>query len=153
MKRLGDILVESGFLNATELAEVLGIQKETGKRLRRACNEHGTTMIRSCHYFEGVPSEETLFETAEKCKKFGGEIIKVVAMAKDNSDVERLMSLYDNEPLGRLVAFAMGEAGRNLCCGDRSVGQHRELSGGSAAGKENSGNAGRCRRAECGKCT
>ena len=29
--------------------------KETGKRLRRACNEHGTTMIRSCHYFEGVP--------------------------------------------------------------------------------------------------
>ncbi len=87
--------------------------KETGKRLRRACNEHGTTMIRSCHYFEGVPSEETLFETAERCKKFGGEIIKVVAMAKDDSDVERLMSLYDKEPLGRLVAFAMGEAGRN----------------------------------------
>jgi hypothetical protein len=28
MKRLGDILVESGFLNATELAEVLSIQKE-----------------------------------------------------------------------------------------------------------------------------
>ena len=33
MKRLGDILVESGFLNATELAEVLSVQKETGKRL------------------------------------------------------------------------------------------------------------------------
>ena len=33
MKRLGDILVESGFLNATELAEVLSTQKETGKRL------------------------------------------------------------------------------------------------------------------------
>lgn len=87
--------------------------KEIGKRLRRACNEHGTTMIRSCHYFEGVPSEETLFETAERCKKFGGEVIKVVAMAKDDSDVERLMSLYDKEPIGRLVAFAMGEAGKN----------------------------------------
>ncbi len=87
--------------------------KETGKRLRRACNEHGTTMIRSCHYFDGVPSEETLIETAERCKKFGGEVIKVVAMAKDDCDVERLMSLYDKEPLGRLVAFAMGEAGRN----------------------------------------
>ena len=34
MKRLGDILVESGFLNATELAEVLSIQKETGKIIR-----------------------------------------------------------------------------------------------------------------------
>lgn len=87
--------------------------KEIGKRLRRACNEHGTTMIRSCHYFEGVPSEETLFETAERCKKFGGEVIKVVAMAKDDRDVERLMSLYDKEPIGRLVAFAMGEAGKN----------------------------------------
>ena len=30
MKRLGDILVESGFLNATELAEALSMQKETG---------------------------------------------------------------------------------------------------------------------------
>ena len=35
MKRLGDILVESGFLNATELAEVLSVQKETGIRSRQ----------------------------------------------------------------------------------------------------------------------
>ncbi|MBO4681681.1 MAG: Flp pilus assembly complex ATPase component TadA [Clostridiales bacterium] len=41
MKRLGDILVESGFLNATELAEVLGIQKETGKRLGEVIVENG----------------------------------------------------------------------------------------------------------------
>ncbi len=41
MKRLGDILVESGFLNATELAEVLGIQKETGKRLGEVIVESG----------------------------------------------------------------------------------------------------------------
>ena len=25
--------------------------KEVGKRLRRSCNEYGTTMIRSCHFF------------------------------------------------------------------------------------------------------
>ena len=41
MKRLGDILVESGFLNATELAEVLGMQKETGKRLGEVIVESG----------------------------------------------------------------------------------------------------------------
>ena len=41
MKRLGDILVESGFLNATELAEVLGVQKETGKRLGEVIVESG----------------------------------------------------------------------------------------------------------------
>ena len=41
MKRLGDILVESGFLNATELAEVLSTQKETGKRLGEVIVESG----------------------------------------------------------------------------------------------------------------
>lgn len=33
MKRLGDILIDSGFLTATELAEALCVQKESGKRL------------------------------------------------------------------------------------------------------------------------
>lgn len=33
MKRLGDILIDSGFLTATELAEALSVQKESGKRL------------------------------------------------------------------------------------------------------------------------
>ncbi|MCH4153585.1 MAG: GspE/PulE family protein [Saccharofermentans sp.] len=41
MKRLGDILVESGFLNATELAEALSMQKETGKRLGEVIVESG----------------------------------------------------------------------------------------------------------------
>ena len=86
--------------------------KEVGKRIRRACNEYGTTMIRSCHFFEGVPSGEALLQTSEKCRKFGGEITKVVAFARCEEDVSRLMSLYDLEPAERLVAFAMGEAGR-----------------------------------------
>ncbi len=41
MKRLGDILVESGFLNASELAEALSTQKETGKRLGEVIVESG----------------------------------------------------------------------------------------------------------------
>ena len=86
--------------------------KEVGKRIRRACNEYGTTMIRSCHFFEGVPSGEALLQTSEKCRKFGGEITKVVAFARCEEDVSRLMSLYDLEQAERLVAFAMGEAGR-----------------------------------------
>ena len=87
--------------------------KEIGKRIRRACNEYGTTMIRSCHFFEGVPSEETLLQTSEKCRRFGGEITKVAAFAHNEEDVSRLMSLYSREPVERLVAFAMGEAGKD----------------------------------------
>ncbi|MBQ6253737.1 MAG: type I 3-dehydroquinate dehydratase [Bacteroidales bacterium] len=86
--------------------------KEIGKRLRRACSEYGTRMIRSCHFFDRTPSEEDLRLTAEKCGKFGGEIAKVVATASNGEDVERILSLYNEYTEGRLIAFAMGEAGK-----------------------------------------
>ena len=41
MKRLGDILIDSGFLTAAELAEALSVQKETGKRLGEVITEMG----------------------------------------------------------------------------------------------------------------
>lgn len=68
--------------------------KEIGKRLRRACTEYGTTMIRSSHFFAGTPSDEVLRSTVEKCRKFGGEIVKIAAMAKSEEDVARVLALY-----------------------------------------------------------
>ncbi len=86
--------------------------KEMGKRLRRSCSEFGTRMIRSCHFFDGTPSLEVLLETAERCRKFGGEIIKIAVSAGSEDDANRVLTLYDEFDEGRLVAFAMGEAGR-----------------------------------------
>ena len=86
--------------------------KEMGKRLRRSCSEFGTRMIRSCHFFDGTPSLEVLQETAERCRKFGGEIIKIAVSAGSEDDASRVLSLYNEFDEGRLVAFAMGEAGR-----------------------------------------
>ena len=86
--------------------------KEMGKRLRRACSEYGTRMIRSAHFFDGTPSFEDLRETADRCRKFGGEIIKIAVSASSEADVTRVLSLYNESEEGRLVAFAMGEAGR-----------------------------------------
>ena len=87
--------------------------KEMGKRLRRLCSEYGTRMIRSCHFFDGTPSIEVLRETAERCRKFGGEIAKIAVSASSEEDVARVLSLYEDCEEGRLVAFAMGEAGRS----------------------------------------
>lgn len=86
--------------------------KEMGKRLRRACSEFGTRMIRSCHFFDGTPSLEILYETAERCRRFGGEIVKVVSLARDEEDAGRILSLYESAGQGKLVAFAMGTPGR-----------------------------------------
>lgn len=96
--------------------------KEIGKRLRRACTEYGTTMIRSSHFFTGTPSDEVLRSTVEKCRKFGGEIVKIAAMAKSEEDVARVLALYSSvvstnsaveiqRPV-ELVAFSMGEIGK-----------------------------------------
>ena len=90
-----------------------------GKRIRRAARECGTTLIRSYHDFSGTPDAETLAEMVTKCRIFGSDIIKVATMARSSEDVERVMALYGMEyPDGRvqeegtLVAFCMGEAGK-----------------------------------------
>jgi 3-phosphoshikimate 1-carboxyvinyltransferase len=87
--------------------------KEMGKRLRKLCNEYGTTMIRSCHFFDGTPEMEELVSTLEKCKRYGGEIAKIVAKANSKEDSERMMSLYNWVGPGELIAFAMGADGRD----------------------------------------
>ena len=90
--------------------------KEVGKRRRRACTEYGTTMIRSSHFFAGTPSDDVLRNTVEKCRKFGGEIVKIAAMAKSGEDVARVLGLYSQEQTSQrqaeLIAFSMGETGR-----------------------------------------
>lgn len=87
--------------------------KEMGKRLRKLCNEYGTTMIRSCHFFDGTPDGEELTIILEKCKRYGGEIAKIVAKANSREDSERLMSLYNWVGPEELIAFAMGANGRD----------------------------------------
>lgn len=95
--------------------------KEVGKRLRRACTEYGATMIRSSHFFAGTPSDQVLRNTVEKCRKFGGEIVKIAAMAKSGEDVARVLGLYsvvstssatETQRPVELVAFSMGEIGK-----------------------------------------
>ncbi len=83
-----------------------------GKRLRRACVDAGTIMIRSFHDFQGTPSAEALSEKLSLCRRFGGEIVKIVTTARSEQDWETVKRLYGDDMEGQLVAFCMGEAGR-----------------------------------------
>ena len=91
-----------------------------GKRLRRAARESGTTLIRSYHNFDETPDAETLAEMVTKCRIFGSDVIKVATMARSPEDVARVMDLYGMtysdgrvQEEGTLVAFCMGEAGKD----------------------------------------
>lgn len=80
------------------------------KRLRKAAQENGTIVIRSYHDFTGTPSREKLAETVSQCREFGAEVVKIVTTARSAADVQTVLSLYDD--FDRLIAFCMGEAGR-----------------------------------------
>ncbi|MBQ8809828.1 MAG: 3-phosphoshikimate 1-carboxyvinyltransferase [Bacteroidales bacterium] len=101
-------------------------QKQMSKRVRQAAHENGTVFIRSYHDFEGTDSLEALKAIVEKCVYHGADMVKIVTTAHSEADVEKVMPLYEwcrteaengNERIGALadgglIAFCMGEAGR-----------------------------------------
>ena len=91
--------------------------KQMSKRVRSAAHENGTVFIRSYHDFEGTDSLEALKAVVEKCKYHGADIVKIVTTAGSEADVQKVMALYDWKgeeapAAGELIAFCMGDAGR-----------------------------------------
>lgn len=86
--------------------------KEMSKRVRQCARENGTVFIRSYHDFKGTDSLEGLKAMVDKCRYHGAEMVKIVTTACSEEDCQRVLSLYDEyEPYG-LIAFCMGEKGR-----------------------------------------
>lgn len=83
------------------------------KRIRRTAAECGTALIRSFHDFDGTDSLPALKAIAEKCLHLGADIVKIATSAHSGEDVARVLSLYNDFPSEKLVAFCMGENGKN----------------------------------------
>ena len=83
-----------------------------GRRIREACREYGTVLIRSFHDFSGTPSLEVLQSLVERARSFGGEVVKIVTTAHSEADNATVQALYKDAAPGTLVAFCMEEAGR-----------------------------------------
>ena len=83
-----------------------------GRRIREACREWGTVLIRSYHNFEGTPPLPVLQSLVERARQFGGEVVKIVTTATSEADNAVIAQLYDAAEPGTLVAFCMGEKGR-----------------------------------------
>ena len=84
-----------------------------GRRIREACREYGTVLIRSYHDFTGTPPLEVLQSLVERARSFGGEVVKMVTTATSEADNATVQALYKDAVPGTLVAFCMGEAGRS----------------------------------------
>ena len=88
------------------------------KRFQHLCRTQGTEIIRSYHDFEGTPDIEILQRVLARCFRYGADIAKIVTTCHDAEDAARIESLYTivleevDSLQGRLVAFGMGDAGR-----------------------------------------
>ena len=110
-------LAENQLLKAIEAgAKYVDLEVEAppmmGRKIRQACQEYGTMLIRSFHDFEGTPPETTLLSLLEKGRRFGGEVVKIVTTATCKADADRVLALYREAEPGTLVAFCMGPEGR-----------------------------------------
>jgi len=111
--------IESG---ASFVDVELEAPKAMSKRIRQAAHENGAVFMRSYHDFVGTDSVEALKALVDKCRYHGADMVKIVTTAASGEDCDKVLSLYnDYEPYG-LIAFCMGEAGRQsrldcLACG------------------------------------
>jgi len=83
-----------------------------GRRIREACREWGTVLIRSYHNFENTPALPVLRSLVDRARQFGGEVVKIVTTATSEADNETIKALYQEAGSSSLVAFCMGQEGR-----------------------------------------
>ncbi len=106
-------LLELAIMSGAKYADLeMEAPAAVGRRIREACRNYGTVLIRSYHNFENTPSRELLRSLAERCRSFGGEVVKIVATATSKADIAAVQSLYADAAPGSLIAFCMGDEGR-----------------------------------------
>lgn len=88
------------------------IPKEVSKRIRARAHSCGTVFIRSVHDYSSTGTYGELKSCVEKCRYYGADIVKLVTMARSGEDAARVLQLYDEYDPASLIAFCMGEAGR-----------------------------------------
>ncbi len=72
----------------------------------------GCKVIVSHHNMMGTPSIEELKRMLVTCRESGADIVKIVATAHNAYDSAVILSLYNDDESGSLIAFAMGEEGK-----------------------------------------
>ena len=83
-----------------------------GRRIRQACQQWGTVLIRSYHNFDNTPPLAVLESIVERARAFGAEIVKVAVMATSEASTGVVSALYNSVEPGSLIAFCMGADGR-----------------------------------------
>ena len=85
------------------------IQKD--KKLASYLKKSKCKLLISWHDFKKTPNESSLKSRFKKMEKFSN-VVKIVTVANNVSDVSRLLSLYSIKSKNDTIAFCMGEQGK-----------------------------------------
>ena len=85
------------------------IQKD--KKLASYLKKTKCRLLISWHDFKKTPNEDQLRIRHNKMKKIS-DVVKIVTVAKNVSDVSKLLSLYSVKSKSKTIAFCMGEQGK-----------------------------------------
>ena len=91
----------------------LDFPENTRKWLMNLAMNRGCRVILSYHNYSATDTPERLRAVAEQARREGADIIKIVTTAHSAEDADTVLSLYDQFEPERLLAFAMGAAGRD----------------------------------------
>ncbi len=73
-----------------------------------AARKIGVPVIVSYHHFSSTPAIGRLRALAQLCKARGGDVVKIVTMARTPAEHIRLLTLLQEKPSEPLAAFSMG---------------------------------------------
>ncbi len=80
-------------------------------KLRAYLRKSKCKLLISWHDFKKTPNESQLKTKFNKMKRFSNTV-KIVTVAKNVSDVSRLLSVYSGKSKNKIIAFSMGEQGK-----------------------------------------
>ncbi len=87
---------------------------DISRQIQKLCHSCGTELIRSYHNDKETPDSDYLLQVMQRCFRYGADIAKIATLCNTEEDAARLASLYGQEnSKGRLIAFGMGEKGRD----------------------------------------
>lgn len=88
----------------------IGSKKRYRESIIKEAKKVGCKVILSYHNYEMTPSESKLKSIVDRCKDYGGDIVKIACRANSYSDSARLLGLLGRN--GNIVVVGMGEKGR-----------------------------------------
>ncbi|MCF0174448.1 MAG: 3-phosphoshikimate 1-carboxyvinyltransferase [Bacteroidales bacterium] len=103
-------LLERAILAGANYVDIeIEMPKAVSKDIEHIAHENGTSVIRSYHNLDCTPSFEELKEVAQRCRRHGGDIVKIAVQGYSQEDFDKVAKLYEVFDEGTLVAFCTGE--------------------------------------------